>query len=330
MSRVADLGERRIIDLIIEKLDRHPRMTVPFGDDVTAVSISDNLVAVLKTDMLVAKTDVPKGMSLEQAARKAVIMTISDLASKGVKPLAILTALGLTRDLTRDDIMGIGRGLNAGAREYDTYIVGGDTGEASDLIICCMVFGLSKPDILITRSGARPGDILAVTGFFGKTSAGLELLEEEAEVPQRLREALLEDVYMPRARLKEGLALAESGVATASIDSSDGLAVSLHELRKMSKVGFRITNTPIAPEAEEFARRRRVDPYSLALYGGEEYELVVTIRRGSWRKAQQAVSKVGGKLIRIGEVVSGEKIVLQRDDKEEIIPYKGWEHFTTT
>ena len=330
MSSVAELGERRIIDLIIENLDKHPRMAVPFGDDVAAVSISDKLVAVLKMDMLVAKTDVPRGMSLQQAARKAVIMNVSDLASKGVKPIAMLTALGLTRDLTKEDMVSIGRGLNAGAREYDTYIIGGDTGEASDLIITCMVFGLSKPDTMMTRSGARPGDILAVTGLFGKTSAGLKLLEEEVKVPERLREALLEAVYMPRARLSEGLALAGSGVVSASIDSSDGLAVSLHELRKMSKVGFRITDAPIASEAEEFAKHRRLDAYDLALYGGEEYELIVTVRRGCWRRAQQAVGRAGGSLIRIGEVIAEEKVVLQRDGREEVIPYKGWEHFKTT
>lgn len=330
MSKVMDLGERKIIEIIIKNLEKFPKIVIPFGDDVSAFSINDNLVAVLKTDMLVARTDIPKGMTLQQAARKAVIMNISDLAAKGVKPIAILVSLGLTRELTENDVINIAKGLNAGARAYDTYIIGGDTGEASDLIICCMVFGLSQPNTLITRSEAKSGDILAVTGLFGKTSSGLKLLEEDFKVPPKLREVLLDAVYMPKAHLKEGLALARTNIVTASIDSSDGLAVSLHELRKMSKVGFRITNIPIAPEVKEFARLRGLDPCELALYGGEEYELIVTIRHGSWRKAQQAVSKTGGNLIRIGEVISEEKIVVQRNNKEETIPYKGWEHFTGT
>jgi thiamine-monophosphate kinase len=327
LSKVTDLGERRIIEVIIKRLDKFPKMAVPFGDDVTALSIDNSLLAVLKTDMLVAKTDIPPGMSLQQAARKAVIMNISDLAAKGVKPIAFLTSLGLTRDLTEDNIIEIANGLNIGAREYDTYIIGGDTGETSDLVICGMVFGLSKPENLITRSGAKPGDVLAVTGLFGKTASGMKILLEGFKAPPKLRKSLLEAVYMPRARLQEGLSLAKARVATASIDSSDGLAVSLHELRKMSKVGFCITNMPIAPEAVQFAGLTGLKSNELALYGGEEYEIVTTIRRNDWKKAQQAVRGSGGNLMSIGEVIKEEKVVFLNDDREEIIPYRGWEHF---
>lgn len=330
MPTLSELGERRIIELIIENIDKFPNMAVPFGDDVAAIPISGSLVAVLKTDMLVAKTDMPPGMSLQQAARKAVVMNISDLAAKGVKPIAILTSLGLTKNLTEKEIIEIANGLNSGAREYDAYVIGGDTGEASDTIICCMVFGTSKPETLITRSGAKPGDILAVTGPFGNTASGLKILLNSLKAPRRIRSVLLESVYIPRARLMEGLALAGVGAATASVDSSDGLAVSLHELGKMSKVGFRITKMPIATETEEFAEINGLDPYELALYGGEEYEIIATIRNDSWRRAEQAVREVGGNLLRIGEVTDETKVVFVRDGREEVIPYRGWEHFKST
>ncbi len=88
---------------------------MPFGDDVSAVNLNDKQVAVLKTDMLVAKTDVPKQMSLTQAARKAIVMNISDFASKGVQPTAALVALGLPRSLTEKDVKAIAEGLDAGA-----------------------------------------------------------------------------------------------------------------------------------------------------------------------------------------------------------------------
>lgn len=330
MPKLSELGERRIIELIIENLDKFPKMSIPFGDDVAALPINDELSAVLKTDMLVAKTDMPPGMSLQQAARKAVVMNISDFAAKGVKPIVLLTSLGLTRDFTEEDAIEIAKGLNSGAREYGAYIVGGDTGEASDTIICCMVFGTAKPEALITRSGAKPGDILAVTGLFGKTASGLKILLNGLNVPPKIRPVLLESVYMPRARLKEGLAIAGANVATASIDSSDGLAVSLHELMKMSKVGFRITKMPIASEAEEFAEINGLNSDELALYGGEEYEIITTLRHDSWRKAGQAVREADGSLIRIGEATEEAKIVFVRDGKEEIIPYRGWEHFKRT
>ena len=117
-----------------------PNMPVPFGDDVSAVNLNQKQVAVLKTDMLVAKTDVPQEMTLFQAARKALIMNISDFASKGVQPTAALVALGLPAGFTQKNIEEIADGLNAGAQEYGAYIIGGDTSEASDLIISVSLY----------------------------------------------------------------------------------------------------------------------------------------------------------------------------------------------
>ena len=105
--------------------------------------------------MLVGKTDVPKNMSLWQAARKALVMNISDFASKGVQPQAALVALGLPRGLMQKDIEEIARGLNTGAREYGAYIIGGDTGEASDLIISVSLYGTAEKKALMLRNGAN-------------------------------------------------------------------------------------------------------------------------------------------------------------------------------
>ena len=94
-AKSTDIGERKIIEIIANHLEAMPNFPVPFGDNVSAVDIDEKQVAVLKTDMLVGKTDVPPNMSLWQAARKAMVMNISDFASKGVQPTAALVALGL-------------------------------------------------------------------------------------------------------------------------------------------------------------------------------------------------------------------------------------------
>lgn len=326
MAKISYLGERKVIEKIISNLEKPLKMEIPFGDDVAAVSLNRDTLAVLKTDMFVGETDIPPGMTLRQAARKAVVMTISDFAAKGVKPRAVLTSLGLPRNMTEMDIEAISRGLNDGVREYDTYLVGGDTGESSYFIVCCMVFGTSNAKRLITRSGARPGDILAVTGPFGKTAAGLKILLKGFEVSEEDK-TILDAVYMPKARLSEGLALSRTGMASASIDSSDGLAVSLHELRKMSHVGFALREVPVSPEVVKFADRNGLDSVELALYGGEEYELVLTIKPKGWDKAQQALHKVGGDLIAIGHATRNQDIVLRIGDTKKEIPYRGWEHF---
>jgi thiamine-monophosphate kinase len=329
LSKASEIGERKIIELLIKNFNPMPKMVVPFGDDVSAVSIGNSRLAILKTDMLVGKTDIPPGMTLWQAARKAIIMTISDLASKGVKPIALLIALGLPRETSRVNIEEIARGLNAGAQEYDAYVIGGDTGETSDLIICCIAFGVIMKKKLITRSGAKVGDILAVTGSFGKTGAGLKILMDGLTVPQRIKKRLLKSVYLPKARLREGLMLAKLGSVSASIDSSDGLAISLHELKKMSNVGFTLTELPIAPETLEFAELYGLNSEELALYSGEEYELVLTITPKKWKSTKNLVEKIGGKLIAIGKATENKQIFFQKEDVYKEILYKGWEHFNS-
>ncbi|MEM3566798.1 MAG: thiamine-phosphate kinase [Candidatus Bathyarchaeia archaeon] len=322
-----DLGERKAIELILEQLEKMPQMPIPFGDDVSAYPLNEMQLLILKTDMLVGKTDIPKGMRFWQAARKAVVMNVSDFAAKGVKPLVMLVSLGMPRGTAEKELEEIARGLNAGAREYGAYIIGGDTNEASDLIISLSVFGLARKDYVMLRSGAEPEDIVAVTNYFGKTSAGLKILLEKCKAPKDIRGSLLESVYTPKARLMEGLALSATKAVTSAIDSSDGLTWSLHELSKASSVGFLIENVPVAPEAVKFAEINGLDPLDLALYGGEEYELVLTIKPNLWDKAEKAVKGVGGKLIKIGRAITEKQIVLEVNGERRVIEPRGWEHF---
>src|SRR3990170_5961740 len=324
---LGEVGERSIIKIIRKRLDAIPASPVPFGDDVSAVTIQGEHVAVLKTDMLVGKTDVPHGMSLWQAARKAVVMNVSDFAAKGVQPLAVLVSLGLPRTLSIKDVEEIADGLNSGAREYGAYVVGGDTGETSDLVIAVSLFGTAEQKTLMLRSGAKAGDTVAVTGFFGKTAAGLRLLLDGYAASKDLREVLLGSVCMPKAKLREGLALCGSGAVSASIDSSDGLAWSLHELARISSVGFLINSVPVADEVRRFAEFNGLDALELALYGGEEYELVVTVKPKLWANAETAVEAVGGRLLPVGKVTRDKQVILEVDGKKRLIEKRGWEHF---
>lgn len=325
MKSVQELGERKIIDILLKHLEPMPNMAIPFGDDVSAIDIGKGKLAVIKTDMLVGKTDIPPNMSLWQAARKAAVMNISDLAAKGVKATALLMAIGIPRDFHQKDIEQIAEGLNAGAREYDAYVLGGDTSEASDLIISCVAFGIGEKNRLMLRSGAETGDIVAVTGFFGKPSAGLRVLLLGLSAPPKLHKTLVDSVLMPKARLKEGLSLARTGAVSASIDSSDGLAWSLHEISKASHVGFLIDNLPTAEESRQFARMHNLNSVELCLYGGEEYELVVTVKPAMWEKATKNVP-----LIRIGRVIKERNLVLKMGKKKLPIETRGWEHFKTS
>ena len=326
MAEGASPSERKIIDLIVGRLDKMPRMPIPFGDDISGVDVGGGRLAVLKCDMLVGRTDVPKGMSLRQAARKAVVMNVSDLASKGVQPRAVMVSLGLPRSTTTRDVEEIANGLNDGAREYGAYVIGGDTNECDDLVIACYLFGTAKRGMIVRRSGARPGDLVAVTGEFGNTLAGLKALSSEAEIPRSLKETLLASVYEPKARLKEGIALARTRAVTASIDSSDGLAWSLHEIARASSVGIELDDLSVSRAAVDYARLSGLDSVDLALYGGEEFELVVSLRKNAARRALNAV-----KSLRVIGRVTRDKgtVTLSRDGKRTLVKPIGWEHLTS-
>ena len=305
-------------------------MPVPFGDDISAIQIDEKNVAVLKTDMLVGKTDIPKQMNLYQAAKKAIVMNVSDFAAKGVQPMASLVSLGLPKGLNENNVKNLAAGLNDGAREYGMYVIGGDTNESSDLVISISLFGISEKSNLMLRNGAKVGDILAVSGLFGETAAGLRLLSEQKLIAtKKLRNQLTKAVLEPKARLREGISLGKTGAITASIDSSDGLAWSIHEIAKSSKVGFVLNTIPTSNEAKRFAKLNALNAENLALYGGEEYELVITINPDKWAQANSATEKAGGKLLQIGKATQRKGIYLETDGKQSRIEAQGWEHFAS-
>lgn len=325
VSSLRELGELEIIRIMEHTLGESPRTVVGFGDDVSVVKLTKQKVAVLKTDMLVSSTDVPPGMTMRQLARKAVVANVSDLAAKGIRPLAGLVALGLPARLNRQDVQSIAAGLRDGAKEYRFPLVGGDTNESNDLTITIALFAVADRNQLVLRSGAKPGDIVAVTGEFGSTSAGLMALLNKKWNPRRLPRPLYDAVYKPTAQLELGLRLASSKAISASIDSSDGLAWSLHEVSKASNVGILIDKIPVSRKAQDFASTVRCDAANLALYGGEEYHLIVTVKRSRMKSARKASR---GKLREIG-VVTGKfrGVRMKRAGREIVIPRKGWEHF---
>ncbi len=322
MSR--QLGEREIVRMLTRIYGGRKGLPLGFEDDVAAVPTSPKRWLILKSDMLVASTDVPAGMRVWQAARKAIVATVSDFAAKGVNPRALLVSLGIPRNFTKAQLGEIGKGLRHGAEEYNCPIVGGDTGQADDLVIDCMGAGETEPGRLVTRSGARPGDLVAVTGKFGNSAAGLRMLTSRRKLNSDERAALERAVFMPKARLREGIALARTGSLTSSIDSSDGLAWSLHEIARNSRAALRIDRVPIAREAAYFGSQMRIPPVTLALYGGEEYELVFTFRRRDIVKVKRAAPSI----LVIGRVEPGPaKVTAVAGGRSMDVERKGYEHF---
>lgn len=321
---ISDLGEWGIINTIFKIIEKDKRnMLLPYGDDAIAIKCPKGKLIVINVDMLVGRTDVPPGMDAFHIGKKAVTMSVSDLAAKGAKPIGFLSSIGLRRDMSIEELKEIYRGMNQAARMYGMHILGGDTNEADDIIIDGISLGVAKN--VVSRSGAKVGDIVAVTGLFGNTSLGLKILFENIYVPEKLRRKILKSVYDPKARIKEGYVLAKKRLINSAIDSSDGLAISLYEIAEKSGVGIEIDHLPITIEADYFAKKNNVDPFELVFYGGEEYELIVTLNEKNWEEALSEVIRVGGKLIKIGVVTEKAGEVIYKGERK--IEKKGWQHF---
>ena len=300
---------------------RPPRGYGAIGDDVAFIpSGKGKLVA--KVDMLVEHTDVPPGMTYRQAARKAVAMCVSDFAAKGVKPDSFMVSLGLRKGVTQEQVDALAEGLRDAASEWEVHLVGGDTNESSELVIDCAMLGFARR--VVPRDGSAPGDLVVVTGRFGYTRAGLEILTRSAKAGASFRRRAIDSVLQPTPDLRVGIALAP--YLTSAMDSSDGLARSLHTLAKASGCGFSLKSLPAGAGVEEFASSNGLDRDTLVLQGGEEYLVVGTVRSQRLRAAQMAARRAGGELLEIGRATKSGRVELLEGGRRRAVEDEGWTH----
>ena len=311
------LDEKQIIRIFANKLG------ISNLDDVALIDKG----IVIKSDMLVASTDVPSGMKPWQAARKSIVSCISDLAAKGVRPHAAVISLGIPKSCStrRPVIEGLAEGFAIASNEFGVKIVGGDTNEAGELVIDCTMIGFPRFKVP-TRNGAKPGDFVIVSGAFGFAPAGLAILLQDANaitVSSSFRKRAVKSVLEPHPRQSFGLALAR--YFSSSIDSSDGLAVSLYELASQSKgVDIIVCGIPAVEGLDKFAEENSLDKHELVFHGGEEYEIVATISHTKIRQAEAAARKAGVSLHVIGRVQRGSGNVFVRN---KLLENRGYMHF---
>jgi len=323
--KVSDVGERALVELARRTFKIGPRVKVGIGDDAAAIDI-DGRYLIATTDMLVAGTHFPPGTTAEQMGHKAVIVNLSDLAAMGAEPLALIFSVGLPRELDVGFVRRIIRSMDSTACDYGAYVVGGDLDESDDITIAGAAFGLASKGQLLTRSGAKPGDVIAVTGQLGAASAGLKILLER--LPAKGYEKLIKTQLEPIARVREGMSLAKNGVR-AAIDITDGLAANLWQMSRMSKAKFIINEekVPVHPLVQKFAERHGFDVDDFAFFGGEDFELLFTVKSRNWKRVQLALRRIGTTATAIGYVMKGRGVYIQKQGGVEKLPDRGYEHF---
>jgi thiamine-monophosphate kinase len=323
VKRLADLGERVAIQRIAAILTKG-KYNLGIGDDCAAIDLGNNYLLVT-TDMMSQRTHIPSQMTPYQMGWFLVAINLSDIAAKGGTPLGVVCSFGLPKKTSEMFLRELTKGADACAVRFGTTIVGGDTKETTEITLCGTAFGTMKKDEFMSRSGAQPGDVVAVTGTLGKAGAGYYALQRNKK-EKKLSNTLLE----PQPRLKEGRLLAQLHSITSSMDLSDGLSASLYQLQEINSVGFEIDKKalPLASELDRhFHTDYSADPYSLALHFGGDYELLVTIPPQKFEKTKQTLQKHGIIFTPIGIVTQKRKILLLENGTKKMLPNKGYEHF---
>ncbi len=286
---------------------------------------------VFNTDMLVSTTDAPPQMSFYQMGHKAVIMNLSDLIVKGVLPKAVMISLGLNREMLLKDFKHLVEGIVDSCKEWNIDYIGGDVNETKELIISPTIFGVQEASKIIPRGGIQVGDIVAINSKFGLTGTGFDILLSKKNNQNTLLKykKSIQAVLEPRILGREALILAEKNLATASIDSSDGLAKSLQDLMlSNSGLGFeiRFDENLIHEEALQYSQETQVPLEELVFNAGEEFIHLFIIHPSNLEKAREEVKRQGGALLEIGKIIFTEKIYILKESERLELKSHGFVH----
>lgn len=334
--KVSDIGEFGLIDRLAQLVAVHREdVVVGIGDDV-AVLRGDGASWLLATiDSQVEGIHfLREAISPYQLGRKALAINVSDIAAMGGEPTFALVSLALPPDVEVAWVEALYRGLRSEGDISGVAVVGGNIARSPDgVVIDIALLGRVLPEELLLRSGARPGDLVLVTGTLGDSAAGLHLiLHPDTPVPDAVRRYLLERHLTPTPRLKEARVIARSRQATAMIDVSDGLSSDVGHICDRSGVGVRLwaERIPISDALRQVAAVTERPAWDWALAGGEDYELCFTAPPEKAEALAREVTAVTGTAVTVvGEILpaeSGRWVVLP-DGRKAPLEAKGWRHF---
>lgn len=328
-----ETGELGLIKLIRSLEQSNIKSLIGIGDDAAVIEWHQGNLLVITTDSFVENVHFsPSWAGFREIGYRCLAATLSDLAAMAAEPVGFFVSVGLRPDFEVKNFLDIYSGFFELASRYEVELMGGDIVSSPSLFIALTAFGWGKRKWLRTRSEARPGDVVLVTGNPGRSALGLEALKKGINSTSQNYEMFLPFInahLKPEPRIKEALLLTRIG-AKAMEDISDGLASEAIHLAEESQVGIEIIaeKLPLTEEFKKAAKKIGAKPENLILYGGEDFELVFTVSEDRFSNLFEQAKKAGIKLTEVGRVIEGEKAWLIKGRKK-IALRPGYEHFKT-
>ena len=329
-NNLAALGEFGFISRIAASVQTGAGVVTGIGDDAAVTALTPGMQLLTSTDMLLEDVHFRRCWhDPYRLGRKSLAVNISDIAAMGGIPRWATLSLAIPSDLPLDFLDEFTRGFLAMAGEHRVVLIGGDTCSSKQgLAISVTIMGEQLPELVLRRSGARPGDEIWVSGTLGDAAMGLSLAEKGEGVGGLLLSRLLD----PTPRTAAGIALAGSGLVSAMIDISDGILADFGHIAEMSSVGggIRLTDLPLSPQFRSAAASFPVFPDHIALSGGEDYELCFTADPDSREKIIAVMKKCGVEATPVGIVTSSPGVTVHDAAGAPFqLSHQGFNHFAS-
>jgi len=304
MPRLSDLREKETVSRLIDLFD--PEGKLMLGDDCAVLDLGSEYLLVT-TDITNRGTHFPEGESEYDMGWYAAGINLSDIAAMGGTPLGMLFALAMPSETPWESASDLAKGIRDCCARYSVPVLGGDTKEHDTLTVSGTGVGIVPKRQTLWRKGARPGDIVVLSGQLGRPLLNL-----------RNRASILKI----EPRIREGQLLASSGAVTSCIDVSDGLSTSLHHLARAGDVGFEV-DLDLLPFPVELEPKEK----ELALHFGGDYELLFTVDP---KKADRVFGTPQDEFTRIGQVTDETgQVSITKDSRSEVLEDRGFEHFSS-
>lgn len=304
-----------------------PRLIMGIGDDCAVFEVNGDRYGLITTDISIEDRHFRRALSSPQdIGFKAMMSNISDIASMGGAAQYAFISIGIPQSCAEEYVLALYDGMIDAANMAGVALAGGDISKSAHLVLNIALYGEARKRHLTTRSGAKPGDIIYLTGALGDSRAGLEiLLSGETSAADRYP-ALMEKHNRPVARFGIVTEIIQMFNPTSMIDVSDGVLSELWHICEESKCGFRLIEDkiPLSADLRRYAAEKNRGPLDYALHSGEEYELLFTSPKDITRTMSVNINKIPVTVI--GSITE-KGFVTVRNSREAEAPISGFDHF---